>query len=130
MIAAVHCESASWDETDWQQILTLYDVLGSIDRSPLVRLNRAVALRHVHGPEVALIEVERLSDTLSAYYLWHATRASLLVALGRADEAGRANAMALELTRNAGERSLIEERLARQPAGGATPTLSRRLEGS
>ncbi|MBV8527140.1 MAG: hypothetical protein JOZ75_02375 [Candidatus Dormibacteraeota bacterium] len=113
MIAALHCEATSWDQTDWPQILALYDVLAAIDRSPVVRLNRAVAVAHVHGPVAALTEVERLSDVLSAYHLWHATRASLLTMLGRDEDAGRANATALELTRNDAERSLIEERLAR-----------------
>lgn len=113
MIAALHCEASSWEQTDWPQILALYDVLVAIDPSPVVRLNRAVAVGHVHGPGAALAEVERLSDGLSAYHLWHATRASLLAMLGRDEDAGRANATALELTRNAGERALIEERLGR-----------------
>ena len=113
MIAAVHCEAASWEQTDWPQILALYDVLAAIDDSPVVMLNRAVAVGHVNGPAAALADVDRLSTALSSYHLWHATRASLLAMLGRDDDAGAANATALALTRNAGERSLIEERLAR-----------------
>lgn len=111
MIAALHCEAPSWEETDWAQILALYDVFASIDSSPIVRLNRAIAVRHVRGPSAALEEVESLSDALSTYHLWHATRASLLGELGRYEDACRANAAALRLTNNAGERTLIEERL-------------------
>jgi predicted RNA polymerase sigma factor len=111
-IAAVHCEAATWDDTDWRQLLALYSVLAVLDRSPVVRLNRAIALSHVAGPAEALAEVDPLRDALERYHLFHATRAVLLRELGRASEAAAADTVALELATNRAERALIEERLA------------------
>jgi RNA polymerase sigma-70 factor (ECF subfamily) len=114
-IAAVHCEAATWEATDWPQVVALYTLLSEIDRSPIVRLNRAIALRYVVGAARALEEVEELSTPLDLYYLFHATRAALLRDLGRAQEAANAEQRAMELTRNPAERSLIEERLGAHP---------------
>jgi RNA polymerase sigma-70 factor (ECF subfamily) len=111
-IAALHCEAPTWEQTDWPQILALYSLLSALDHSPVVRLNRAIALRHVAGPGPALSEIEMLSDPLDRYYLFHATRAALLRDLGRYDEAARANGRALELTKNPAERALLAARLA------------------
>jgi RNA polymerase sigma factor (sigma-70 family) len=111
-IAAVHCEAATWADTDWRQILALYSLLAGIDDSPIVRLNRAIALRYVEGPEAALYEVEAVAKSLSRYHLFHATRATLLGELGRPAEAERAQARAIELTKNSAERALMAERLA------------------
>ena len=110
-IAAVHCEAASWDETDWPQILALYTMLLKLDPSPVVRLNRAIALRQVAGPAEALAEVDRLQDSLGRYHLFHATRAALLRDLGRPSEAAAADNLALELATNPAERNLLKERL-------------------
>ncbi|MFH8250909.1 RNA polymerase sigma factor [Microbacterium sp. B2969] len=110
-IAACHSDAASPADTDWLQVLTLYDMLLAYDRSPLVRLNRAVALAEVEGPSPALAEVEALD--LRGYYLWHAVRAHLLRRLGRDAEATEADLRALELTANEAERRLISARLAR-----------------
>jgi RNA polymerase sigma factor (sigma-70 family) len=113
-IAAVHAEAAAWDETDWPQILRLYDaLLVASAGSPVVRLNRAIALRQVAGPELALREVEDIALDLDRYHLLHATRAELLRDLGRRDEARNADRRALELTENPAERALLEERIAR-----------------
>jgi RNA polymerase sigma factor (sigma-70 family) len=111
-IAAVHCESPSWEETDWKQLLALYDMLVAIDPSPVVQLNRAVVLSHTSGPAEALEEVDSLAGELGRYHLFHATRASLLRELGRDGEAAAADSAALELTANPSERSLISARLA------------------
>ncbi|MGH2379032.1 MAG: RNA polymerase sigma factor [Candidatus Limnocylindria bacterium] len=113
-IAAVHAEAPSWDSTDWPQILRLYDaLLAASAGSPVVRLNRAIALRQVAGPEHALREVDAIAADLDRYHLLHATRAELLRDLGRADEAREADRRALELTDNPAERALLEERIAR-----------------
>ncbi len=116
-IAACHATSPSWEETDWLQIVALYDVLSRHDPSPVVRLNRAVALSRL-GPQrvaEALAEVDALADPLDGYHLLHATRAELLTALGRDAEADVANARALELTHNDAERRLLHTRLHRRP---------------
>ena len=111
-IAALHCEAATWEETDWPQILALYTLLATIDSSPIVRLNRAIALRYVDGAEAALYEVDGLAETLNRYHLFHATRASLLRELGRVAEADRAEVEGIGLTKNPAERALMAERLA------------------
>jgi RNA polymerase sigma factor (sigma-70 family) len=111
-IAACHAEAPSWEETDWPQIVLLYDALVRTSPTPVVRLNRAVALSHVAGPAEALREVERLEPALRQYHLFHAARADLLRRLGRAEEARAADARALQLTGNRAERRLLEERVA------------------
>jgi RNA polymerase sigma-70 factor (ECF subfamily) len=111
MIAALHCEAPSWETTDWPQILALYSVLMELDRSPVVALGRAIARRYVDGPAAALADINRLSDQLAGYHLFHATRAALLRDLGQQTEALREDAAALALTKNSGERALLEERL-------------------
>jgi RNA polymerase sigma-70 factor (ECF subfamily) len=117
MIAALHCEAPSWKATDWPQVLALYSVLTEIDDSPVVRLSRAIARGFVDGPAAALADVDRLAELLQHYHLFHATRAALLRELGNCDEATQEDAAALALTRNAGERALLEERLsANRPA--------------
>lgn len=111
-IAAVHAEAPAWEATDWPQILRLYDaLLAASGGSPVVRLNRAIALRQVAGPELALCEVDAIADDLDRYHLLHATRAELLRDLGRADDARDADRRALELTDNPAERALLEERI-------------------
>jgi RNA polymerase sigma factor (sigma-70 family) len=111
-IAACHAEAASWGQTDWPQILTLYDMLLHVAPSPVARLNRAVALRYVAGPEVALGEVRQLGSDLQAYYLFHAVYADLLQELGQREQARAAELRALELTRNPAEQSLLRRRIA------------------
>ena len=114
-IAAVHCEAATWEDTDWPQILALYSLLAAIDSSPIVRLNRAIALRYVDGAEAALSEVDSLAESLHRYHLFHATRAALLRELGRTAEADRADVEGIGLTKNPAERELMAERLASSP---------------
>jgi RNA polymerase sigma-70 factor (ECF subfamily) len=109
-IAAVHSDAAEAGDTDWGQILALYDQLLAMDPSPVVTLNRAVAVAEIAGPATALAQIEGLD--LDGYHLFHATRADLWVRLGRTDAALAANRRALELTDNAAERKLLEQRIA------------------
>ena len=110
-IAACHAEAETWDLTDWVQVVLLYDVLMSMTPTPIVRLNRAIALREIAGPEAALEEVEALAGELDGYHLFHATRAELLRDTGDRDTARVAEAAALDLTRNEAERTLLQGRL-------------------
>jgi RNA polymerase sigma-70 factor, ECF subfamily len=109
-INAVHADAATAAETDWRQILTLYDALLRHSPTAVVALNRAVALAELDGPEAALAEIEALD--LDRYYLVHSTRADLLRRIGRHDEAAQAYAAALALTTNGAERSFLQQRLA------------------
>jgi len=111
-IAACHAEARTWAETDWRQIVALYDALLELMPSPVVALNRAIARRYRDGPHAALADVERLTETLDSYYLFHATRAELLRDLGREPEARTALVRALELTANPAERALLQKRLS------------------
>ncbi|GAA1765298.1 RNA polymerase sigma factor [Nocardioides hankookensis] len=116
-LAACHTSAPTWAETDWLQIVTLYDLLLAYDASPVVRLNRAVARAQL-GPDqaaAALVEVDALAAELTSYHLFHATRGQLLAGLGRREEADAAHRRALELTTNAAERRLLLTRLHRHP---------------
>ncbi len=110
-IVACHAEAESWNATDWQQIVILYDLLLSMTPSPVVRLNRAVALRQVAGLEAALTEVNALAQDLDNYHLYHAIRGELLVELGQREQARASALRALELTGNRAERDLLTRRL-------------------
>jgi len=105
-IAAVHSDAATAEQTDWRQILALYEQLLACAPTPVVALNRAVALAQVDGAEAALAATDRLD--LGSYYLFHATRADLLRRLHRTAEAALAYDAALELTTNAAERAFLE----------------------
>jgi RNA polymerase sigma-70 factor (ECF subfamily) len=111
-IAAVHAEAARADETDWRQIVELYGVLWTVHRSPVIALNRAVAVAEVHGAHTGLQLVEVLGEALDAYHLFHATRADLLRRLERYAEAAEAYAAALARAENDAERRFISKRLA------------------
>ena len=110
-IAAVHAEAPSAADTDWRQIALLYQRLEALHPSPVVSLNRAVAVSMADGPEAALPLVDALGEALAAYYLWHATRANLLLRLGRRAEAASAYRRALDLTQNEAERRFLTRRL-------------------
>jgi RNA polymerase sigma-70 factor (ECF subfamily) len=107
-INAVHSDAASAADTDWWQILTLYDQLMAIAPTPVVALNRAVALAEVHGAQAALDEVDQLA--IEGYHPLHVTRADLLRRVGRRDEAAEAYDRAIALTTNAAERRFLERR--------------------
>jgi RNA polymerase sigma-70 factor, ECF subfamily len=104
-INAVHTEAPTAAATDWRQILALYDQLAAIAPTPVVALNRCVAVAEVHGPTAALELIGRLS--LDGYYLFHSTRADLLRRLGRAEEAAAAYQAAIERTGNSAERAFL-----------------------
>jgi predicted RNA polymerase sigma factor len=110
-IVACHADAETWTDTDWDQIVLLYDMLLHLAPSQVVRLHRAVALRYTAGPRAALTEVDALADDLGAYHLLHATRAELLRDLGRPDEARAADQRALELTANPAEQALLQKRI-------------------
>jgi len=108
-IQAVHSDAATAADTDWRQIVMLYDQLLAITPSPVVALNRAVAVAEIDGPEVALAAVDR--NALEDFYLFHAIRADLLRRLGRDEEAAREYQAAIGLAGNAAERGFLERRL-------------------
>jgi len=110
-IAALHSEARSWQETDWHQIVLLYDALVRMADSPVVRLNRAVALGQFAGPQMSLGEVNDLAIALGGYHLFHSTRAELLDQLGERALAREARQRALDLCQNPAERSLLERKL-------------------
>ena len=109
-IAACHADAGRYEDTDWPQILALYDMLLAYDGSPVIRLNRAVALGETGHAADALAGVEELRDELRRFHLWHAVRADLLARLGRDAEAALALREAHELTKNEAERRLLRSR--------------------
>ena len=111
-IAALYAEAPSTEQTDWVQALQLYDLLVRLDGSPVVRLNRAIALEKVAGAEEALAAIDELEPVLGEYHLFWATRGRLLEQLGRRAAAAVAYRTALGLTANPAERALLERRLA------------------
>lgn len=119
-IAAVHAQAIRPEGTDWRRIATLYGELARIHPSPVVELNRAVAVAMASGPADGLAIADRLAATgdLDSYQWLHSTRADLLRRLGRIDEATAAYRRALELTTNPVERTFLERRLAE--VGGPT----------
>jgi RNA polymerase sigma factor (sigma-70 family) len=110
-IVACHAEAKRWEETDWEQIVLLYDMLLHLAPSPVTRLHRAIALRYTVGPRAAMSEVDALAGALDDYHLFHATRADLLRQLGDPDEARAADRRALTLTTNPAERAVLQERI-------------------
>ncbi|MFF0232994.1 RNA polymerase sigma factor [Micromonospora sp. NPDC005254] len=114
-IAAVHSAAPRAADTDWRQILALYDQLTVVAPGPVVALNRAVALAEVAGAAAALAEVDRLD--LPGYHVRHAVRADLLARLGRRGEAVEAYRTAVALTDNSAERAFLDRRAAAVSAG-------------
>ena len=112
-IAAVHAEAPTWSATDWAELVGLYDLLVGIWPSPVVALNRAVAVGFADGPEAGLTALDRLADEpqLATYAYLPSARAGLLARLGRDDEAAIAYCRALDLTDNAVEREFLQARL-------------------
>ncbi|WP_348537644.1 RNA polymerase sigma factor [Nocardia neocaledoniensis] len=102
-INAVHTSARDIRDTDWSQIVALYDQLVRLDPSPIVALNRAIAVAELDGPEVALALVDRLAEPLAGYHAFHATRADLLRRLGRSGQSRAAYDRAIELSGNTGE---------------------------
>ncbi|MGD2102703.1 MAG: RNA polymerase subunit sigma-24, partial [Acidimicrobiia bacterium] len=108
-IAGCHATAESWDATDWSRIVALYDRLVPLTGSPVVSLNRAVAVGHAEGPEAGLAAMAHID--LDGYHAFHASRGELLRRAGRQSEARRELERALQLSANDAERRLIESRL-------------------
>jgi RNA polymerase sigma-70 factor (ECF subfamily) len=110
-IAAEHCRAARAEDTDWARIASLYGMLVRLDPSPVVELNRAVAVAMVEGPSAGLALADAIASELQQHHLLHAARADLLRRLGSFDEAASSYARALELVGNEPERRFLERRL-------------------
>ncbi|MGV9771425.1 RNA polymerase sigma factor [Streptosporangium sp. NPDC003464] len=109
-INAVHTSARDIRDTDWSQVLTLYDQLVRLDPSPIIALNRAIVAAELDGPEVALAIVDRLAEALAGYHAYHATRADLLRRLGRSQQSRAAYDRAIELAGNTGETAYLTRR--------------------
>ncbi|PZS04123.1 MAG: RNA polymerase subunit sigma-24 [Chloroflexi bacterium] len=120
-IAACHARAGTRQETDWERIAALYDALAQLAPSPVVELNRAVAIGMAFGPAAGLelVDALRSEPSLQAYHRLPSVRGDLLVKLGRFDEARTELERAASLTRNARERTLLHERAAACAQGGA-----------
>ena len=116
-INAVHTSAADVRDTDWSQVVALYDQLVRLDPSPIVALNRAVAVAELDGPQVALAAVESLQGALGGYHAFHATRADLLRRLGRSEGARAAYDEAVELADNSAEIAYLRRRRDQMPHG-------------
>jgi RNA polymerase sigma-70 factor (ECF subfamily) len=112
-IAAEHCKAARAEDTDWPRIVTLYDLLYQLLPSPVVALNRAVAIAMAHGPQTGLAIIDELAESgeLDEYHLLHAARADMLRRLGTNAEAAQSYELALKLASNDSERRFLERRL-------------------
>jgi RNA polymerase sigma-70 factor, ECF subfamily len=109
-INAVHTSAHDIRDTDWSQVVALYDQLVRLDPSPIIALNRAIAVAELDGPEVALAAIDRLEDKLAGYHAYHATRADLLRRLGRSQESRAAYDKAIELAGNTAETAYLTRR--------------------
>ena len=109
-ISAVHTSARDARDTDWSQILALYDQLARLDPSPIVALTRAIAAAELDGPEVALAAIDRLEDKLAGYHVYHATRADLLRRLGHSQQSRAAYDKAIELAGNTAETAYLTRR--------------------
>jgi RNA polymerase sigma-70 factor, ECF subfamily len=109
-ISAVHTSARDVRDTDWSQVLALYDQLVRLDPSPIIALNRAIAVAELDGPEVALAAVDRLGDRLAGYHAYHATRADLLRRLGRSQKSRAAYDKAIALAGNTAETAYLTRR--------------------
>ncbi len=109
-ISAVHTSARDVRDTDWSQVVALYDQLVQLDPSPIIVLNRAIAVAELDGPEVALAAADRLENRLAGYHLYHATRAELLRRLGRSQQSRAAYDKAIELARNPAETAHLTRR--------------------
>lgn len=111
-IEAVHTDASSARDTDWSQIVALYDRLFTTDPSPIVRLNRAIAVAETDGPHVALAELDQVSAALELYHAYHAARAELLRRVEQDDDAQAAYEQAIRLAGNSAERAFLKRQLS------------------
>ncbi|MGV0028273.1 RNA polymerase sigma factor [Phormidesmis priestleyi] len=110
-IAALHCQAARAEDTDWAQIVQLYDLMERLHPSPIVSLNRAVAIAMTDDPQTALVLLDRLATALDRYHLFHAARADLLRRVEDFEAAAQSYARALAIVTNDSERRFLERRL-------------------
>jgi RNA polymerase sigma-70 factor (ECF subfamily) len=110
-IAAEHCRAARPEDTNWHEIVRLYDLLEQLQPSPIISLNRAVAVAMAEGPEIALALIDLLASELNEYHLLHAARADLLRRMGSRREAAESYERSLQLVTNESERRFLERRL-------------------
>jgi RNA polymerase sigma-70 factor, ECF subfamily len=110
-IQAVHCDADSFEATDWPQIVTLYDQLFSVMPTPVVALNRAIAVAELEGPGAALTTLDAIAAELESYHLLHAARATMLHRLGRRDDARAAFERAADLAPNEAERRFLARQI-------------------
>lgn len=116
-INAVHTDASDARDTEWSQVVALYDQLARLDPSPVVTLNRAIAVAELDGPHVALAQVDALADPLDGYHAFHATRADLLRRLGRSADARAAYDRAIDLAGNTAESAYLTRRRDELGAG-------------
>ena len=110
-ILAAHATASTWEATPWSTIVSLYDALMQMEPTPVVALNRALALAEGEGPAAGMAELDPLAERLAGYHLFHAARAELLRRLGRDTEARESDLRALALTSNPAEQRLLQQRL-------------------
>ncbi|HEX3220107.1 MAG TPA: sigma-70 family RNA polymerase sigma factor [Candidatus Limnocylindria bacterium] len=113
-IIAVHADAATYADTDWTEIVGLYDRLMLVQPSPVVALNRGLAVAELQGAAAGLAAIEPLADRLDSYHLFHASRGELLRRLGRGAEARDADRRALSLTSNPAEKRLLRQRIGQE----------------
>jgi RNA polymerase sigma-70 factor (ECF subfamily) len=114
-INAVHTSAMDVRDTDWSQVVALYDQLVRLDPSPIIALNRAIAVGELDGPQVAMTAIDRLENELAGYHAFHATRADLLRRLGRTRESRSAYDRAIELAGNTAETAYLARRRSQLP---------------
>jgi RNA polymerase sigma-70 factor (ECF subfamily) len=114
-INAVHTSARDIRDTDWSQVVALYDQLARLDPSPIIALNRAIAVAELDGPDVAIAAIDRLDDKLAGYHAYHAARADLLRRLGRDRESRAAYDRAIELAGNTAETAYLTRRRDQLP---------------
>jgi RNA polymerase sigma-70 factor (ECF subfamily) len=122
-INAVHTSAKDVRDTDWSQVVALYDQLVRLDPSPIIALNRAIAIAELDGPGVALAAADRLEDRLAGYHAYHATQADLLRRLGRSQQSRAAYEKAIELAGNTAETAYLTRRRDQLGRGAASPPL-------
>ncbi len=115
-ISAVHTSARDFRDTDWSQVVALYDLLVRLDHSPIIALNRAIAVAELDGPGVALRAVDQLEGKLDGYHAYHATRADLLRRLGCSQDARAAYDKAIELAGNTAETAALARRRDQLPS--------------
>jgi len=123
-INAVHTSARDVRDTDWSQVVALYDQLVHLDPSPVIALNRAIAVAELDGPEVALAVVDGLGEKLAGYHAFHAARADLLRRLGHSQRSRAAYDKAIELAGNTAETAYLTRRrdqLGNRSAGDTVP---------